>query len=144
MRASQRSTLATLCIVVAASSLTWQRECQEPGEILAIVKEAPLGRHRIMPGLILRKALLHNTMLCNSEAWHNFNLSQVKAFGQIDEALIRGLVQGHSKIALPALYLGTGQIPLCFILACRRILYFHTILIRDPEELIYKAYHAQK
>ena len=49
-------------------------------EILAIVKEAPLGRHRIMSGLILRKALLHNTMLCNSEVWHNFNLSQVKGF----------------------------------------------------------------
>ena len=86
-------------------------------EMLAIVKEAPLGRHRIMSGLVLRKALLHNTMLCNSEAWHNFNLSQVKAFEKIDEALIRGLVQGHSKIALPALYLETGQIPLRFILA---------------------------
>ena len=113
-------------------------------EILAIVKEAPLGRHRIMSGLILRKALLHNTMLCNSEVWHNFNLSQVKALEKIIEALIRGLVQGHSKIALPALYLETGQIPIRFILACRKILYLHTILIRDPEELIYKVYQAQK
>ena len=49
-------------------------------EILAIVKEAPLGHHRVMAGLILRKALLHNTMLCKSEVWHNFNLSQVKGF----------------------------------------------------------------
>ena len=32
-------------------------------EILAIVKEASLGRHKIMSGLILKKALLHNTIL---------------------------------------------------------------------------------
>ena len=31
-------------------------------EIMAIVKEAPLGHYRIMAGLILRKAMLHNTM----------------------------------------------------------------------------------
>ena len=73
-------------------------------EILAIVKEAPLGHHRVMAGLILRKALLHNTMLLNSEAWHSFNLGQVKAIERIDEALIRGLVQGHSNIAIPALF----------------------------------------
>ena len=113
-------------------------------EILAIVKEAPLGHHRIMSGLIVRKAMLHSTMLCNSEAWHSFNLSQVKAFEQIDEALIRGLVIGHSKIAIPALYLETALIPVRYILACRRILYLHTILARDPEELIFKVYQAQK
>ena len=113
-------------------------------EIMAIVKEAPLGHYRIMAGLILRKAMLHNTMLCNSEAWHGFNLSQVKAFEKIDEALIRGLVQGHAKIAIPALYLETGQIPVRFILACRRIQFLHTILARDSDELIYKVYQAQK
>ena len=32
-------------------------------EILAIIKEAPLGRHKIMSGMILRKAMLFNTML---------------------------------------------------------------------------------
>ena len=32
-------------------------------EILAIIKEAPLGHHKIMAGLTLRKPLLLNTML---------------------------------------------------------------------------------
>ena len=112
-------------------------------EILAIIKEAPLGNYKIMSGFILRKAMLLNTMLFNSEAWHSFNINQVEAFEKIDEALIRGLVLGHSKIPILALYLETGQVPIRFILACRRILYLKTILKRDPDELIFKVYAAQ-
>ena len=113
-------------------------------EILAIIKEAPLGRHKIMSGMILRKAMLFNTMLFNSEAWHGFDSKQIEAFEKIDEALIRGLVSGHSKIPVTALYLETGQIPVRFVMACRRILYLQTILHCDPEELIYRVYAAQK
>ena len=49
-------------------------------EILAILKEAPLGHYKIISGFILRKAMLLNTMLFNSEAWHSFDQNQVKAF----------------------------------------------------------------
>ena len=48
------------------------------------------------------------------------------------------------KIPGAALYLETGQIPVRYILACRRILYLQTILHRDTEELIQKVYTAQK
>ena len=106
-------------------------------EILAIIKEAALGLYKIMSGFVLRKAMLLNTMLVNSEAWHSFDQNQVKALEKIDEALIRGIVQGHSKIPVPALYLETGQVPVRFILACRRILYLQTIVKRNPEELIF-------
>ena len=113
-------------------------------EILAIVKEAPLGKWRIKAGLQLRKALLINGTLFNSEAWHGITLGQVKAFEKVDEALLKGLVLGHSKIPIPALYMETAQLPLRFILACRRILFLQTILHRGPEELIRKVYEAQK
>ena len=113
-------------------------------EILAIIKEAPLGHHKIMAGLILRKPLLLNTMLFNSEAWHSFDTKQIEAFEKIDEALLRGLVSGHSKIPVSALYLEMAQILVRFIIACRRILYLQTILHRDQKELIYKVYKAQK
>ena len=49
-------------------------------EILAIIKETPLGLYKIISGFILRKAMLLNTMLVNSEAWHSFDKNQVKAF----------------------------------------------------------------
>ena len=49
-------------------------------EILAIVKEAPLGRRRIQAGLFLRKSLLLNGILFNSEAWHGLKKGQIDAF----------------------------------------------------------------
>ena len=50
----------------------------------------------------------------------------------------------HSKIPVPALYLETGQVPVRYILACRRILYLQTILHREDEELIKRVYLAQR
>ena len=113
-------------------------------EVLAIVKEAPQGKWKIKAGHQLRQALLINGTLFNSEAWHGITLNQIKAFEKIDEALIKGLVLGHAKIPIPALYMETAQLPLRFILACRRILFLQTILHREPEELIRKVYEAQK
>jgi hypothetical protein len=45
---------------------------------------------------------------------------------------------------VPALYLENGQVPIRFLLACRRLLYLQTILQRNPDELILKVYLAQK
>ena len=113
-------------------------------EILAIVKDAPLGWWRIKAGTLLRQALFINATLFNSEAWHGVNKAQVEAFEKVDEALLRGLVLGHAKVPIPALYLETGMMPIRFILACRRILYLQTILQRAPGELIRKVFEAQK
>ena len=113
-------------------------------EILAIVKEAPLGRKRIEAGLLLRKSLLINATMFNSEAWHGLSKSQIVAFEKIDEALLKGLMVCHAKIPIPALYLETGQVPVRYILACRRLLYLQTILQRSEGELIRKVYLAQR
>ena len=69
---------------------------------------------------------------------------QIDAFEKIDEALIKGLTASHSKIPICALYLETGQVPVRYILACRRILYLQTILHRTDEELIKRVYLAQR
>ena len=113
-------------------------------EIMAIIKDAPLGWWRIKAGTLLRKALFINATLFNSEAWHGLNKAQVEAFEKVDEALLRGLVTGHAKMPIPALYLETGMMPIRFILACRRVNYLQTILQRAPEELIRRVFEAQK
>ena len=53
-------------------------------------------------------------------------------------------MEGHAKIPVPALYLKNGQVPIRYIVACRRLLYLQTILQREPDELIHKVYLAQK
>ena len=68
----------------------------------------------------------------------------MKAVEKVDEALLKGLVLGNSKFTVQALYMETAQLPLRFILACRRILFLQTTLYRGPEELKRKVYEAQK
>ena len=112
--------------------------------ILAMVKDAPLGWWRIKAGLKLRKAMLVNSMLFNSECWHGIKLADIEKFEKVDEFLLKGLTNSHSKIPLPALYMDLGVEPLRFTWAARRIMYLHTLLTRDQTELTNKIYKAQK
>ena len=83
-------------------------------------------------------------LLFNSEAWHDVSDAEIKILETVDEHLLRALVNGHSKTALEFLYLESGAIPIRFILACRRITYFQTILKRNVNELTKRIFKAQK
>ena len=113
-------------------------------EILAIIKEAPLGRKIIEAGLLLRKFLLLNGTLFNSEAWQGVTAAQIVKLEKIDEDLLRGILKAHRKTPSEFLYLETGTLPVRFILAQRRINFLKHILSRDNEELIKRVYTAQK
>ena len=107
-------------------------------DILAIVNEIPLSHWKVQAGLHLRQAMLVNGTMFNSEAWHNITDKKV------DEAFLRQLLSAHSKTPLEALHLETNSVPLRYILKSRRLMYLHTILQREPTEMIRKIYEAQK
>ena len=56
-------------------------------EILAILEENHIVKHRMEIGLQLRQAMLLNGMLFNSEAWHSPN--EIKIFESVDEHLVK-------------------------------------------------------
>ena len=68
-------------------------------------------------GLLLRNAMLVNSMLFSSEAWHGIVRDDVETLSRVDESLLRGLVNGHSKVPKEALFLETGETPIKFIWA---------------------------
>ena len=94
--------------------------------------------------LMFRQAMLVNGVLFNSKAWHNVSMNDLLLLEKVDEALLRGLVNGHAKIPLEALFLETSSIPIRFIVSSRRLMYLHSILQKSPEELVRKVYEAQK
>ena len=112
--------------------------------ILAIVNEVPLGHWRVEAGLHLRQAMLLNGTLFNSEAWQGVTDHEIEQIEKVDEALLRGLLNAHSKVPLEALFLETGCIPLRFTVKSRRLNYLHNILQKDPEEIVREVYEAQK
>ena len=113
-------------------------------DILAIVNEIPLSHWKVQAGLHLRQAMLVNGTMFNSEAWHNIMDKDITPLEKVDEALLRQLLMGHSKTPLEALHLETNTIPIRYILKSRRIMYLHTILQRDANEMVRKVYEAQK
>ena len=103
-------------------------------EICAILNYIPLGKHKLEIGLLLRQAMLINSMLFNSEAWHAIKKKDIKILESVDEHLLRSLVEAHSKTPLEFLYLEVGAIPIRFIIASRRIMYQQILLKRNEEE----------
>ena len=89
-------------------------------------------------------SLIINGTLFNSKAWHGLSRKDVEAFEKVDEALIRGILNAHPMIPIEALYLETKSIPIRFIIASRRLMYMHTILQKNEEELVRKVFEAQK
>ena len=112
-------------------------------EILSIISEIPLGKHKIEVALTLREAMLINGILYNSEAWHGVTNAQIVRLEAIDEALLRGILKAHMKTPKEFLYLETGALPIRWILAQRRINYLQQILNRNENELVKKVFLAQ-
>ena len=113
-------------------------------QIVAISEEAPLGKWRMKCSMILRNAMLVNSMLFNAEAWQGIVKDETQQLRRVDEYLFRKLFSAHSKTPIEAFCLESGQIPLEFIWTSRRLLYLHTILTRKPTEITRQIYESQK
>ena len=48
-------------------------------EIMAILKDIPLGEQKLEIGLQLRQAMFLNSILFNSESWHNVSDDDLKS-----------------------------------------------------------------
>ena len=65
-------------------------------EIAGILSEMPHTR-KIEIGLKMREAKLLNGMIFSTEAWTSISDTELTRMEQVDLALLRSLVEGHSK-----------------------------------------------
>ena len=113
-------------------------------EISAMLKDVPMGNQRTQIGLELRKAWFHNSCLANSEVWTGISDNDLKDLAVIANKILRAITGSQAKVPVEMLFLETGQIPISHIISIRRLMYWHTILKRNNEELIYQIYRAMK
>ena len=66
---------------------------------MGILGEVETGAHRMEVGLLLRKAILTNSLLFSAEAWSAVTDADIHRLEQVDFALLKSLVNGHSKTA---------------------------------------------
>ena len=103
------------------------------GDIIAILNEVPFGKHRIKAGLCMRDSMLLSAILNNSEVWYGVKEYDIEKIEKVDEYLLRGILNCHSKTSRASMYLETGCIPLKFIVMKRRIMYlYHCLLYTSP------------
>jgi hypothetical protein len=111
---------------------------------LGKIGEVNMGIHRIEAGLILRKAMLTNSLLFCAEAWSDISDADIRRLEQVDTALLKSLVKGHSKTPVIFHHLEMGTLKLRHMLMQNRLLYHQHILTRDDSETIKKIYFKQK
>ena len=111
---------------------------------MGILGEVDLGRHRMEAGLILRKAILTNSLLFSAEAWSNVTDKDIKRLEQVDSSLLNSLVKGHSKTTVVFHHLESGTMMLRHMLMVNRLMYHHHLLTRGEKETIYKIYCKTK
>ena len=96
----------------------WGKESQ----ILGILGEVDIGGHRMEAGLLLREAILTNSLLFSAEAWSNVTDKDIKRLEQVDTCLLKSLVKGHSKTPVVFHHLESGTLMLRHMLMINRLM----------------------
>ena len=113
-------------------------------QIMGKLENIVYGPFYFEVSMILRSANLINGMLTNSEAWYGVTKDNIEQLEQVDEQLLRRVLEVGSCCPKEMLYLETGAIPFRFIMLKRRLMFLHYIMNESRESLIYKFLDAQK
>ena len=82
-----------------------------------------MGAHRVEVGLILRKAILVPSLLFTAETWSGVTEADIVKLEQVDQALMRSLLNGHSKCPKEFPYLEMGELMLWRIIMKNRMMF---------------------
>ena len=113
-------------------------------QISSMLSSISLDSYHFDTALVLRNPLFLNSILRDSEVWHNVQPKHTQALEKSDLMLLRKIVNGHSKTALEAFYLEFAVYPIKFQMVIRRLMFLWHVLHRDTSELIRKIYEMQK
>ena len=128
---------------------TIEQRCQKSvgiiTQISSLLSSISLGNFHFNIAMVLRESQFINSVMSNSEIWHNVLGRHTQSLEQMDLDLLRKILNAHSKTAAESFYLELGKYPLRFVWSKRRLMFLWEILQRDTkEELISKIYHTQK
>ena len=112
-------------------------------QIIATLKNLPIGRRYFEVGLILRDSLLVSSLLFNTEAWYNITNAELCLLESIDNQYLRRLLNAERGTPNEILYLELGVLPLRDIIRQRRFGFYHYILNEKPGTLIHKFLISQ-
>ena len=102
------------------------------------------GPYYFEVAMIFRSSHLINGILTNSEAWYGLTKANIEQLEQVDDMLLRRVLEVGSCCPKEMLYLETGATPIRFTIMQRRLMFLHYILNEEKSSLISKCFEAQK
>ena len=112
-------------------------------QISDILKSVTFGAHHFEIATTLRNSILIGGMLTNCEVWNTISQNEVCQLEEVDNLLLRKILNVASSCPIEALYLELGCIPLRFISMSRRVNYLHHLVTRNKNEMLSKFFHTQ-
>ena len=112
-------------------------------QMMHLLESISLGEHYFDIAMLFREAMFLNGILTNSEIWYNLSESDIKEFENLDRLLLRRILNVPVSTPKEALYLELGILPIGWIIKSRRINYFHYLVNRDEDEMLYKFFMTQ-
>ena len=112
-------------------------------KILQMLETMQGGKYHFVIAKILRNSYLLSSILTSSEVWYGVTQNEIDKLEQVDEMLLRNLMDCSSSVPKDLIYLELGVVPIRFIIQTRRLLYLHHILQQNEESLIYRFFEAQ-
>ena len=112
-------------------------------QISTILEEICFGPYQLEVALSLRNAMLLNGILTNSEAWYGLTVQDISNLEQVDEMLLRKILEAPFSTPKCMLYLETGVKPIRYTIKMRRLMFLQYLLQEDPNSMISQFFHAQ-
>ena len=111
--------------------------------IKSILEDMCLGPYFFEVALVLRNSLFLNGILTNLEVSYGLTEDEITKLEQMDEALIRAMLECPVSVPREMLYLEMGVTPIRYILMSRRLTFYKYILSQPEDALIRKFYQTQ-
>jgi hypothetical protein len=113
-------------------------------QIMSILDDMCFGPFQFEVANTLRESLFINSILTNSEVWYNLTKVEIEQLEQIDEELLRKILETGRGTPKVMLYLEMGCLPIRYIVKKRRIMFLHYILHQENESLLQRVFYAQR
>ena len=111
-------------------------------EIVSILETISFGHKYFRIVVLLREAMLLNSILTNAEIWYGLKSCEILELEDLDRRLLRRAFKCPVTTPKEAYYLELGILPINIILKARRAKYFHYLVNSDPQGMLFKFFHT--
>ena len=84
-------------------------------QISSLLSSISLGNFHFDIAMVLRESQFINSIMSNSEIWHNVYLKHTQSLEQMDHDLLRKIFNAHSKTPCEEFFFEVGKYPLRFV-----------------------------